>query len=519
MLKKFFRAFWPRASKDDPGHSSDAASSEDHERLIAEARSFMARGQIADARNLLKSVIRKLPDCRDALFGLGVLEATDRRYKISCRYFEAMAARYPGDIEAHNGLGNIQRLLGNHDAAERCYRAALAIDPGSAPVLANLGVCLKDAGRLEEALQLLDAAVAAESHATEVMLNRATVLMDLGRVDEAEKQLRLLIAEDASLAEAHTGLSQILLQDGRFAEGWDEYEWRYLGADAKRQVPYPYPWWTGEPLSDASLLIRGEQGLGDQIMFASCLPDLQRVVPHCMLECDERLVPLFARSFPAVRVFAKRPGNPGLWSSMGQVPCYQVLLSGLPRFFRRDAAAFPPHSGYLAVDQSLVADWRARLDAMGPGLKVGLSWRGGAPQTRRVLRSIPLEQWRPILEMPGVHYVSLQYGDCEDEIARVREATGVDILHCRDTIADYDKTAALVSALDLVISVQTSIVHLAGALAKPVWVAVPAVPEWRYMRRGDAMPWYATVVLFRQSSLTDWSDVMHRLGAALARYK
>lgn len=514
MLKKILRALWPRALPVSSGGEEGAAANQ-HEHAITEASALMARGQIADARALLKSVIRATPDSRDALFGLGMLEATDRRYKMSCRYFEAMAAKYPGDIDAHNGLGNIQRLLGNHAEAEKCYRAALAIDPRSTAVLANLGLCLKDSGRLEEALELLDAAVAVEPHATEVMLNRATVLMDLGRVDEAEVQLRRLIAADSSLAEPHTSLSHILLQDGRFAEGWDEYEWRYLSADAKRQVPYPYPWWNGQRVSDAPLLIRGEQGLGDQIMFASCIPDARQVAGDCILECDERLVTLFARSFPDVRVYAKKAGNPDLWSRAGTAPRAQVLLSGLPRFFRRDAASFPRHAGYLAVDPASVRSQRARLDALGPGLKVGLSWRGGAPQTRRALRSIPLAEWRPILGVPGVQFVSLQYGDCEDEIAKMREASGIEIFHCRETIADYDATAALVSALDLVISVQTSIVHLAGALARPVWVAVPAVPEWRYMRRGEAMPWYPTAVLFRQSSLRSWSDVLQRIATAL----
>ena len=515
MLKRLLRAFWSGPSAIDVVSAHD--SSTDEETHISAGRALLDHGRTAEARLEFEAALDAAPESREALFALGLLEASERRYKAARRQFELMVARDSLDIEAHNALANVNRLLGDHAAAERGYRAAHAIDPGSTTVLANLGACLKDAGRLDEALQVLDAAIALESGIPDVILNRATVLVDLGRVEEAEVVLRALIASDREFAEAHMCLSHILLQDGRFSEGWEEYAWHYASADARPRASYAYPVWNGEELRDAPLLLRGMHGLGDQIMFASCLSDVGQLVDRCILECDERLVKLFARSFPRVQVCGKRNGNTDTWARNNMAPAAQAMLSGLPRLFRKTAESFPRHDGYLKANSEAVRFWRRRLDQLGPGLKVGLSWRGGAAQTRRSLRSIPLDDWHPILSIPGIRFVSLQYGDCEDEIAKTRALSGVEIFHDSKVIDDYDQTAALVSALDLVVSVQTSVVHLAGALSKRVWVAVPATPEWRYMRRGDAMPWYPSAVLYRQQTLFDWSGVIEHLRQALVR--
>lgn len=245
-------------------------------------------------------------------------------------------------------------------------------------------------------------------------------------------------------------------------------------------------------------------------MFASMFPDLIAAGARCAFEAHPRLERLFARSFPGAQVLAKRPGK----AAAVPVPDFQVAMSGLGEFLRRDRAEFAAHSGYLAADTRRRAHWRTRLTALGPGLRIGISWRGGTARTDQRLRSIALERWQPILRRPGVRFVSLQYGDCRLEVEALR-AAGVRIVHWQDAVDDLDECAALLCELDLVISVPTTVIHLAGALARPVWVLLSARPGWRYLREGERLPWYPSARLWRQAELDDWDPVIARVAEAI----
>jgi hypothetical protein len=195
-------------------------------------------------------------------------------------------------------------------------------------------------------------------------------------------------------------------------------------------------------------------------------------------------------------------------------------MSQLPVYLRRSRQAFPRHHGYLRADAERVAYWRSRLEALGPGPNVGLSWVGGTVKTGKSRRSMSLEDWVPVLKLRGIRFISLQYTDCRAELAWLREAHGLDVVHWQEAIDDYDETAALVSALDAVASVCTAVVHLAGALDRPTRVAVPWWPAWCFMLEGEEMPWYPSVRLIRQQEPSDWSAPMARIAgeiAALAR--
>jgi ADP-heptose:LPS heptosyltransferase len=243
-------------------------------------------------------------------------------------------------------------------------------------------------------------------------------------------------------------------------------------------------------------------------MFASCIDDLARTVDRCVIECDPRLVSIFERSFPRCDVYPHLKKDTAPWLNDGIVPTAKTWLGSLPRHYRRHREAFPERRGYLAADPRQVDAWRARLAELGPGLKVGISWRGGTPSTRRSARSIPLVEWEPLLRQPGAHFIDLQYGDAAADIETLAKRHGLRLTHWPDALtADYDATAALVEALDLVISVQTSVVHLAGALGKDAWVLVPRVPEWRYGVERRTMPWYPSVRMFRQTT-TDWTQCL-----------
>ena len=186
----------------------------------------------------------------------------------------------------------------------------------------------------------------------------------------------------------------------------------------------------------------------------------------------------------------------------------QCPIGSLPLYFRRERADFPHHHGYLQADRELVALWRERLAALGPGLKVGISWQGGTHKSRRPVRSLPLAQWLPILQLKGAHFVDLQYTDCRTELAELAAASGVRVHSWDEVRADYEQTAAAVTALDLIVSVCTAVIHLGGALGRPVWVMAPFSPEWRYGIAGDGMPWYPSVRVFRQPAYGEWDAVI-----------
>jgi tetratricopeptide (TPR) repeat protein len=475
---------------------------------LAHARALLDAGQAEAAAAACRMLLEDRSCSADELYQLGLMLARLNDLPGARCAFGRAAALRPDWADAHNALGNVEKLAGCTTVALYCYERALALAPGSAAIYANIGICLRDAGRLEDAAALLDRALALVPDHAEALLNRAIVSLDLGRFDAAEAQLRELLLRVPDMAEAHTALAHVLLLKGDFEHGWPEYEWHYRLPGAPALSTYPYPAWDGSPLSQRTLLVRAEQGLGDQIMFASCLRDAMARAASCIVECDARLVPLLQRSFPAAHVCRRRPDNPHRWRETGQSPATQIFCSSLPCFFRRRRQDFPHHDGYLRADAAKTTAWRKTLSDLGPGLKIGVSWRGGAPQTRQQLRSIPLTAWRELLDTPGAHFISLQYGnDAADAI----RASGLPLRHWPQAIADYEETAALVSALDLVISVQTAVVHLAGALGRPAWVLVPAVPEWRYLADGDALPWYPSVRLYRQQRMRQWIPLLDRV--------
>jgi hypothetical protein len=253
-------------------------------------------------------------------------------------------------------------------------------------------------------------------------------------------------------------------------------------------------------------------------MFASCLSGVVEATGHCIIECEPRLLNLFRRSFPAATVFASTPDR-SLPQEVAAREVDAVIPAGsIPRLQRKSVADFPGHRGYLRADPQRVDRWRERLAQLGPGLKVGISWRGGVRKTRRALRSIPLDRWLPILGAPGTRFVSLQYtAGADAEIAQLRAQSGNAIEHWAEAVDDYDETAALLAALDLTISVCTAVIHLGGALGRPVWVMAPYSPEWRYGFTGDTMPWYPSVKVFRQPAFGEWGPVTSSVAAELRR--
>ena len=359
-----------------------------------------------------------------------------------------------------------------------------------------------------EARVALERAVGMSPDDVGVLTAYGALLAKLGDIASAgialSKALELAPDDpEANLAQAHLDLIC-----GRYAEGWDRYDARLRAVNSPRRR-FPFPEWDGRSAAGKVLLIYAEQGLGDTLMFASCLPDLMREARAVILHCEDRLWPLMQRSFPGLERYNA--------SARNAVDAYAPIGS-LPRIYRRNAEAFPRHAGYLRAAPEAHARAVASIGAEGVGIKAGIAWRGGIASTGRAMRSLDLADLRRLLGEPGVRWFNLQHGDVADEIADLKHRSGIVVNRLDGVESDIDAAAAAISALDTVVTVCSSIAHLAGALGKPTVVLTPHVPAWRYLLTGDAMPWYPSITLLRQPSPGEWSPVLEaasrRLSAA-----
>jgi hypothetical protein len=247
-------------------------------------------------------------------------------------------------------------------------------------------------------------------------------------------------------------------------------------------------------LDECTVLVRSEQGIGDEIMFASCLSDLLAMAKHCVVECSRRLAPLFRRSFPQATIVERNMSAAPVWDALPHID-FQIMAGSLPRYFRRHARDFPGRS-YLRPDPAAVAQWKRRFE--GKRRPVGIAWSGGLPATLGAARSLRLTQLELLLRSPGLRFIALELYDRREELAALENAYGLHIESLNGIGADLDDLAAAVAALDLVISVPTTLAHVGGAVGTTVWVLAPRVATWRYRSRGDAMPWYNSVRIFRR---------------------
>ncbi|WP_376956546.1 tetratricopeptide repeat protein [Azospirillum sp. A26] len=409
-----------------------------------------------------------------------------------------------------NGLGRLHKEAGRLMEARRAYESGLAVDPAAAELWNNRSNVLKGQDDLETALAGQRRAAALRPDEIGIRSNLGDALLLAGHPEEALANTQAVLALAPELGESRLLRALALLTLGRFEEGWAAWEDRWtvqpwLFAAGR----FPQPAWTGQPLGGNRLLIWGEQGIGDEIQFASLLPLLVRAGVRCVLECEPRLVPLFTRSLPEVEVVARGwPPDANLTLTEGADPDHapiaaQIPAGSLPRLLA-DAGGVPYSAApYLLADPARVSDFRAAIPA--GTLAVGIAWHTTNPKHGRS-RNMPLRVLAHALHRPGVRLVVLQYGDWTQEIAALT-AEGIDIgeLPGLDPWGDLDGLAAAVAAVDLVVSIDNVTVHLAGALGRPTCALLPHAAEWRWLRDRSDTPWYPTVTLCRQQAPKDWS--------------
>ncbi|MFQ5733263.1 MAG: tetratricopeptide repeat protein [Planctomycetaceae bacterium] len=419
----------------------------------------------------------------------------------------------PRDPVECNNRGVAAQQAGDLDQALRLHARAHAIAPQHAEIAFNLGNVHRVRDETDAAIAAYETTLRHDPEHHRAAVNRCTVLNDVGRCKESVAGLNAVLRQRPDLPAARFNRALAWLKQGDWERGWDEYEWRFQHEWPRRSLSCPV--WDGRSSAKLTLLVESEQGIGDVAMFASCLPDVSQTVKRCIVECDPRLVPLFARSFASCEVVAS-PVARSARCSANECDA-RISMGSLPRLLRRSENAFPSHGGYLAADAKLVARRRGRLDDLGKGPKVGVSWRGGKDDLARRRRSVPLADWSPVFSQCDVHFICVQHGAKADELDNAAEMTGVTIHKCSDVdpLRDVDEFAAQLSALDLVITVDNSTAHLAGALGTPVWTLLPFACDWRWMTQRRDSPWYPAMQLFRQQAAGDWRTVMDRVAERL----
>ncbi len=424
----------------------------------------------------------------------------------------------PDIAGAHSSLASTLISLGRFAEAEGAARRALEINPRSIHALGMLANALVEQQRIEEAQAVLRNAREIDPGHPQLLRWLAAFHMmlsaDFERAETLLRQALRTAPQDSSL---HINLARSLLVRERFQEGWEEYEWRRRDPSrAAIYTKFPYPDWDGnESLAGRSIVVNGEQGLGDEIMYASCLQELAASAQRCVVYCHRRLETLFRRSFPFAEVIGgSHLMNVDPFPVLPQID-FQVAAGSLPRTFRRSAKDFPRHTGYLRAEEEKIARWSKRVADLGEGLKIGLSWKGGTPLSDATRRTMTLQVLREVLALPGTQWISLQYGDCAAERESFASTTGIALHHWQEAVDDLEETAALMAALDLRISVCNTQVHISGALGKEVWVMTPLSPDWRYGCAGKGMQWYPAARMFRQPKYSDWHAVVEEVRTAL----
>ena len=446
------------------------------EELLGLANDFVKGGGLAAAERLLDHILSAVPDAPRAL------------------HLKAL----------------VLFRTGRHQAAAELMKRATELAPDAAAFRRDLCPIYERLGRYDDALSAGHQALDMSSDDLQTLHNLALVHYRRLELNESIAYARRALALDPTAAGAHFQMAEALLLGGEFAEGWQEYEWRYRTAGAAQPLPASdHPQWDGTPLPGHRLLLIADQGFGDVIQFCRYIPWVCGRCPELVVAADATLHPLIRQIHAAVKLVDN-------WSWCPPFAAY-CPLSGLPRLHGTTLDTIPSEIPYLHADPPRTAVWRARLqDLLPPGSRrIGIVWAGRATHNNDLNRSANLSTFAPLAALDGIALVSLQKGPGQSAIAGY--FSSAPLLNLGAVIADFVDTMAVIETLDLVVTVDTSVAHLAGAMGRPVWILLPYAPDWRWLLGRDDSPWYPTARLFRQPSPGDWHHLMCNVCEALQR--
>jgi tetratricopeptide (TPR) repeat protein len=413
----------------------------------------------------------------------------------------------PDLADAHCRLGDTLRAQGRPAEALDCYRQALRLQPDYVEAHNCLGIALAHAGRESDAVDCFRRAIELQPNYLKAHSNLGTALQNLGRFEEALRVYEQALREFPDEPQLRRNRGLIWLRQGDLERGWPEYEWRLRCPDVP-PTGLTQPRWHGEPLNGRTILLYAEQGLGDAIQFIRYAPLVRQRGGSVVVVCHAGLT----------RLLSGFRGVAQLVASGAPLPPFdtQAPLLSLPGIFRTSLDSVPADVPYLTANPQLINYWGARLSAY-PGIKIGITWQGNPGHPDDYRRSAPLAVFSPLAKLPGVHLFSLQKGSASEQLAQVATSWPITDLgpQLDEKTGIFMDTAAVLKHLDMMVTVDTAIVHVAGALAAPVYMALAHVADWRWLLERDDTPWYPTVRLFRQREPGQWSDVFERIAAAI----
>jgi tetratricopeptide (TPR) repeat protein len=489
-LKQFNKAiaYFQKATQLNP-NSADS--------YFSLGNAFKHIGLLPPAMQCYQKVLLIDPTNIHAHYNMGNILLGLREFDKAISCFESVIQRNPDFAEAYNNIGLALHEKGRLDEAIRNYEKAVQVNPKFAAAYSNLGAAVKDKGQNDEAVKYLFKALEIAPLDSDSHNNLGNVFKEKGNIDKAVTYYQKAIRLNANHAEAHFNMGCMLLLSGNFEQGWQEYEWRLK---MKHQAPRHFSQllWDGSDMKGRTMLLYAEQGFGDTIQFIRYVPLVSQRGATVIVECQKELASLIKNvtGIQEIAVYGDK---------IPECDIYCPLLS-LPRLFGTKIETIPAQIPYISLDTPLIRKWAGKTHSEDSRLRVGIVWSGRPTYKGDLYRSMRLEQFLPLSKIDCVTLFSLQKGAAARDTERLQN--NLHILDFTEKINDFSDTAAFIENLDLIISVDTAVAHLAGALGKPVWTLLPFVPDWRWMLHREDSPWYPTMRLFRQPSAGDWGSVM-----------
>ncbi|MDA0341144.1 MAG: tetratricopeptide repeat protein [Proteobacteria bacterium] len=484
-----------------------------HEEMSRTAMRRYMEGDAEAAKALWTAVLHEDEEYPDALHGMGVIARDMGRYEVGAELMRRALLKDLTNAPMYSNLGTLFERWERYDDAIAAYKTGLRHAPRDQILYNNLGSCLAHMGQRGEALRAFKKALDLGGESLDLLTNYAVTLADVGQFARAEPYFLKVLEKRPEPSPFHFSYGTQLLKQGRWAEGWRLYERRLLKLDARvLERRYPQPHWTGDPAVE-SLLLGGEQGIGDEIRYASMIPDVLRAVENVTVECEPRLVDLFQRSFPAARVL---PGPYGDGESRAVNCAASVPMGSLGGLFRGSPEAFPRHTGYLTPDPERRQDFAARLAEHGDGPFVGVCWRSGLQRAFRNEYYASVTELGPLLKTEGSRFVNLQYDARDEEFAEAKSRFGADLLRWDDLDLkdDLDGAAALTACLDMVVSPATSVSCMAGALGVPTREFRPSLVPQGHLIDGTC-PWFPSLRFIDKRAGEAWTKVFGEISREL----